>query len=86
MGVQALRPQTSVGGLDERIVRRFAEAGEVQRDVVGVGPEIQIARDELRALAERTRDALWNRIGSLIDLFSPTECANFFTTAGYEPD
>lgn len=40
----------------------------------------------LRRAAERTRDALWDRIGSLIDLFTPTECANFFTAAGYEPD
>lgn len=40
----------------------------------------------LRRAAERTRDALWDRIGSLIDLFTPTECTNFFTAAGYEPD
>ncbi|MCI2078445.1 MAG: IS630 family transposase, partial [Acetobacter peroxydans] len=36
--------------------------------------------------AERTRDALWDRIGTLIDQVSPTECKNFFTAAGYEPD
>lgn len=40
----------------------------------------------LRKAAERTRDALWDRIGTLIDQFSPAECANFFTAAGYEPD
>ncbi|AHI24956.1 transposase [Komagataeibacter xylinus] len=40
----------------------------------------------LRRAAERTRHALWDRIASLIDLFTPTECANFFTAAGYEPD
>lgn len=40
----------------------------------------------LRKAAERTRDALWNRIGTLIDQVSPAECANFFTAAGYEPD
>nr|WP_264816228.1 IS630 family transposase [Asaia krungthepensis] len=40
----------------------------------------------LRKAAERTCDALWDRIGTLIDLFTPAECANFFTTAGYEPD
>jgi len=40
----------------------------------------------LRKAAERTRDALWDRIGTLIDQVSPTECANFFTAAGYEPD
>ncbi|GAA09672.1 Transposase and inactivated derivatives-like protein [Acetobacter tropicalis NBRC 101654] len=40
----------------------------------------------LRKAAERTRDALWDRIGTLIDQISPKECANFFTAAGYEPD
>ncbi|TCS31454.1 transposase, partial [Acidomonas methanolica] len=40
----------------------------------------------LRHAAERTRDALWDRIGILIDQVSPAECVNFFTAAGYEPD
>lgn len=40
----------------------------------------------LRKAAERTRDALWDRIGTLINQVTPTECANFFTAAGYEPD
>ena len=40
----------------------------------------------LRKAAERTCDALWDRIGTLIDQITPTECANFFTAAGYEPD
>lgn len=39
----------------------------------------------LRKAAERTVDALWNRIGALLKEFSPTECANFFAAAGYEP-
>lgn len=40
----------------------------------------------LRKAAERTRDALWNRIGALLPTFTPRECANFFAAAGYEPD
>jgi transposase len=39
----------------------------------------------LRKAAERTVDALWDRIGLLLREFSPTECANFFAAAGYEP-
>jgi transposase len=39
----------------------------------------------LRKAAERTVDALWNRIGKLLKEFSSTECANFFAAAGYEP-
>jgi transposase len=39
----------------------------------------------LRKAAERNVDGLWRTIGILIDLFTPTECANFFPAAGYEP-
>jgi transposase len=39
----------------------------------------------LRKAAERSVDALWDRIGLLIDEFSPAECANFFKAAGYAP-
>jgi transposase len=40
----------------------------------------------LRKAAERTIDGLWRTTGTLIDLFTPAECANFFTAAGYEPE
>ena len=40
----------------------------------------------LRKAAERTVDGLWRAIGVLIDLFTPAECSNFFTAAGYEPE
>jgi transposase len=40
----------------------------------------------LRKAAERTVDALWDRIGALLGEFSPNECASFFAAAGYEPD
>ena len=40
----------------------------------------------LRARAERTIDALWDAVGSLIDRFTPAECANYFQAAGYDPD
>jgi transposase len=38
----------------------------------------------LRKAAERTVDGLWDTIAVLIDLFTPQECANYFTAAGYE--
>jgi transposase len=38
----------------------------------------------LRAAAERTVEALWTTIGSLIDRFTPEECANYFAAAGYD--
>jgi transposase len=40
----------------------------------------------LRKAAERTVGALWERIGILLDTFTPTECANYFSAAGYDPD
>jgi transposase len=39
----------------------------------------------LRKAAERSTDALWNRIGSLLHNFTPNECANYFNAAGYVP-
>lgn len=40
----------------------------------------------LRAKAERTVKTLWDAIGPLLEQFTPTECANYFKAAGYEPD
>ena len=37
----------------------------------------------LRKAQERSIDALWQRIGKLLDLFPPEECANFFLNSGY---
>lgn len=37
----------------------------------------------LRKANERTVDATWMRIGSLLDAFSPNECANYFVNSGY---
>jgi hypothetical protein len=39
----------------------------------------------LRKAQERSIDALWQRIGKLLDIFQPAECANFFVNAGYAP-
>jgi len=40
----------------------------------------------LRARAERSIGALWDAVGTIVQLFSPTECANYFKAAGYDPD
>ena len=37
----------------------------------------------LRTAAERTIDALWDRIGIILDDFTPQECANYLRHAGY---
>ena len=37
----------------------------------------------LRKADARTIDETWRTIGALLDCFTPTECANHFTNAGY---
>ncbi|MGZ3294343.1 MAG: IS630 family transposase [Xanthobacteraceae bacterium] len=37
----------------------------------------------LRKAAERSVDGLWTRIASLLNAFTPDECANYFRNAGY---
>ena len=40
----------------------------------------------LRATAARTRDAVWDAIGQLLDRFSPAECRNYIENSGYAFD
>ncbi len=37
----------------------------------------------LRKAAERSVEATWRRIGTLLDAFSPQECTNYFVNSGY---
>jgi hypothetical protein len=37
----------------------------------------------LRKAAERSVDALWDKIGASLENFAPNECANYFRHAGY---
>lgn len=40
----------------------------------------------LRKAGERTVTGLWNLIGKLVDIFLPDECANYFSSCGYDPE
>ena len=40
----------------------------------------------LQKAAERTVDGLWSAIGRLVDNFTPQECDNYFSAAGYDAD
>lgn len=40
-------------------------------------------KENLRATAARTIDDLWKAIGNICKLFSPNECSNYFSAAGY---
>jgi len=39
----------------------------------------------LRKAAARSKDALWDTIGTLLDAFPPEECRNSLTNCGYQP-
>ena len=74
-----------------RVRKRIEAAGASLRYLPRYSPDfnpIENAFAKLKALlrkaAERTVAALWDAIGSLIDLFTPTECANYFAHAGYD--
>jgi transposase len=41
---------------------------------------------KLRKAAARTLDTLWAAVAQIIDTFTPTECANYFASAGYNPE
>lgn len=40
----------------------------------------------LRKIGERTVGSLWDLIGRLVDIFKPAECANYFSSCGYDPE
>lgn len=40
-------------------------------------------KDWLRQAAERSRDSLRRRIDTILDLFNPDECANYFDNTEY---
>lgn len=40
----------------------------------------------LRKAAARTVDQLWEAIAQIIQTYSPAECANYFSAAGYDAD
>jgi len=39
----------------------------------------------LRKAGERTVSGLWQLIGKLVDIFQPAQCANYFSSCGYDP-
>jgi hypothetical protein len=52
VGVQTFRPELAVERFDEAIVGRLAGPREVERDIVCIGPEVEIARDEIAAIVD----------------------------------
>jgi transposase len=75
-------------------VRRAIEAaGATLRYLPPYSPDINPIENAfaklkaiLRRAAARTIDHLWDAIRNALPQFTPNECANYFTAAGYEPD
>lgn len=80
-------PAHKVAGIAEAIGRHGAQLFYLPPYSPDMNP-IEMAFAKLKALLRqdpaRTIDALWRRIGSLLDTFTPEECANYFKTAGYQ--
>lgn len=47
MPVQALGAKLTVESFDEPVIRRLSGSGEVQRDLVGIDPQIEVTRNKL---------------------------------------
>ena len=79
-------PAHKVAGIREAIEARGAELRYLPPYSPDLNP-IEQAFAKLKALlrkaAERSKDGLWNAIGSLLELFPPAECANYFANSGY---
>ena len=79
-------PAHKVAGIRQAIEAREAKLRYLPPYSPDLNP-IEQAFAKLKALlrkaAERTVDGLWNAIGKLLDLFPPTECANYFANSGY---
>ena len=52
VGVQTFRPELAVECFDEALVGRLAGPRVVERDIVCIGPEVEIARDEFAAILD----------------------------------
>ena len=50
--IEALGAELPIQALDERVVGRLARAGEVERDVVLIRPQVEIAGDKLAPLVD----------------------------------
>ena len=80
-------PAHKVAGIRQVIAARRAQTFYLPPYSPDMNP-IEMAFAKLKALLRhdpaRTVDALVQRIGSALDCFQPTECANFFHAAGYQ--
>jgi hypothetical protein len=84
---QSLKPQRPCGAPSHRSIgARLLYLPPYSPDFNPIENAFAKLKALLRKVAEPTFDGLWDAIGHIIDLFTPSECANYFAAAGYEPD
>ena len=80
-------PAHKVAGIPEMITAKRAQLFYLPPYSPDMNP-IEMAFSKLKSLLRqnpaRTINALWRRIGKLLETFHPTECANYFKAAGYQ--
>ena len=99
MSAPALRPgdvvvMDSLSSHKRASVReRIEAAGATQRFLPPYSPDfnpIEKAFSRLKAMlgkiGEWTVNGLWDLIGRLVDIFQHNECANYFSSCGYDPE
>jgi transposase len=55
-------------------------------DLNPIEPSFSKLKAHLRKAGERSVPALWDRIGTVLQTFTPQQCSNYFTHAGYAPN
>lgn len=79
-------PSHKVAGVREAIEARgarFRLLPPYSPDLNPIEKAFAKFKELLRKAAPRSREALWHTIGETLERFSPTECRNYFASAGY---
>ena len=75
-----------IAGVEQAITARGAQLlylPPYSPDLNPIEPAFAKLKALLRKAAERTVDALWNRLENVLDAFTADDCRNFFQHAGY---
>jgi transposase len=75
-----------IAGIEQAIAARGAQLlylPPYSPDLNPIEPAFAKFKALLRKAAERTVDALWSRLDTVLDAFTADDCRNFFRHAGY---
>ena len=75
--VAAVRETIEATGAELRLLPAYSP------DLNPIEQSFAKLKAHLRKAGERSVPALWDRIGTILQTFTPQECKNFFTHAGY---